>query len=145
MDEAADTDTVSAGPLKGSCCCGAVAFELTAQPTMMGTCHCSRCRKLGIGTFVFVSANNFTLTQGVEYIAEYAASPQFTYTRCFCKQCGTALGEVTSSEKSFPVNANCFDDTLTVRNGFHEFVSSKPGWYEIADGAKQFPAHPHKD
>ena len=33
--------------IQGSCCCGAVKFELNAVPDMMGTCHCSRCRKLG--------------------------------------------------------------------------------------------------
>ncbi len=40
--------------INGSCCCGAVKFELLTQPLMMGTCHCSRCRKVGASTIVFV-------------------------------------------------------------------------------------------
>ncbi len=111
---------------------------------MMATCHCSRCRKLGIATFVFVQAKDFRLLDGSDSIAEYETA-DFKYTRCFCKMCGTALGEITSSDPSFPLAANCLDDPVAARNRFHEFVASKPDWYEICDAARQFPGHPHRD
>lgn len=31
--------------IKGSRCCGAVGFEWLAAPSLMGNCHCTRCRK----------------------------------------------------------------------------------------------------
>jgi hypothetical protein len=108
---------------------------------MMGTCHCSICRKVGAGTIVFVNKDSFRWVQGREFISRYESG---IYTRCFCQKCGTALGEIESQEHSFPIAANCFDDDPIVRNRFHEFVSGKPAWYKICDDAKQFPEHPVK-
>lgn len=130
--------------IKGSCCCGAIKFELSAPPTMMGTCHCSRCRKLGASTFVFVKREHFHWLEGQECVTNYQPNLPYKYTRCFCKQCGTSLGEVSSQEASFPIAANTLDDDPQVHNTFHEFVTNKPAWYEICDDAKQFPEHPFK-
>jgi hypothetical protein len=117
---------------------------LSSPPTMMGTCHCTRCRKLGASTFVFVKREAFTLVAGAEFVATYSPEEPYKYNRCFCSRCGTALGEITSTHESFPVAANCFDDELGMTNLFHEFVKEKPGWYGIGDEAKQFAEHPHK-
>ncbi|MEG0920497.1 MAG: GFA family protein [Comamonas sp.] len=130
--------------LNGSCCCGAIQFTLSSPPTMMGTCHCSRCRKLGASTFVFVKRGAFTLLAGGDAIATFKPAAPYQYNRCFCKHCGTALGEVTSTSESFPVAASCFDDELPLSNLFHEFVQEKPHWLHIGDDAQQFAGHPHK-
>ncbi len=128
--------------INGSCCCGAVQFELTEKPGMMGTCHCSRCRKVGASTLVFVKSESFQITKGREQIATYKAEPPYQYDRCFCSVCGSALGEVLSDSDSFPVAANCIDVDIDVENSFHEFVSEKPSWLKIGDSAKQFDEHP---
>lgn len=130
--------------IRGSCYCGAVAFELSDQPSMMGTCHCSRCRKAGSSTFVFVKAEHFCWVRGEDNVQRFQPTPPFTYGRAFCKTCGTALGEPGAGE-SFPISAHALDDDPGVRNRFHEFVAEKPAWYDIADDAKQFPEHPTKD
>lgn len=128
--------------IKGSCCCRAVQFELTEVPSLMGTCHCSRCRKVGASTLVFVEAETFQLTQGRDQIATYPAIPPYKYDRCFCSVCGTALGEVLSEGESFPLAANCIDGEIGLENSFHEFVLEKPSWLKIGDTAKQFDQHP---
>lgn len=128
--------------LKGSCCCGAVRFTVASTPSMMGTCHCSRCRKVGAATFAFVKRADFKLVQGQENIAIYEPEPDYKYARCFCNKCGTALGEILSEEDSFPVAANCFDDVLSIENRFHEFVAEKPDWLVIGDKAPRFDGHP---
>ncbi|WP_428718066.1 GFA family protein [Undibacterium curvum] len=129
--------------LKGSCCCGAVQFRLSEPPAMMGTCHCTRCRKIGASTFVFVKRESFSLIEGAAFITTYQPDAPYQYKRCFCSRCGTALGEITSSLASFPIAANCFDDVLSISNQFHEFVKEKPDWYSICDEAQQFLEHPH--
>ena len=128
--------------IRGSCCCGAIKFELLATPSMMGTCHCSRCRKVGASTIVFAQKDSLRWIQGRELVSRYEPVPPFKYVRCFCQKCGTALGEIDSQEDSFPIAANCLDDDPIVRTMFHVFVSSKPAWYEICDDAKQFQEHP---
>ena len=128
--------------IDGSCCCGAIKFRLTEAPTMMGTCHCSRCRKLGASTMVFVDKDSFRWIQGREFLARYEPEASFKYVRTFCRKCGTALGELESKEDSFPVVANCLDDDPQVRNALHTFVADKPVWYEICDDAVQFQGDP---
>jgi hypothetical protein len=124
--------------------CGAVKFTLSVAPTMMGTCHCTRCRKVGASTLVFVKREAFNLVSGADAITTYKAEPPYKYNRCFCSHCGTSLGEITSTSDSFPVSANCFDDELNLTNLFHEFVKEKPSWLKICDDGKQFPEHPHE-
>ena len=104
--------------LHGSCCCGAVKFTLSSPPTMMGTCHCTRCRKVGASALVFVKRDAFQLTSGADVISTYNPEAPYMYTRCFCSKCGTSLGEVTSYNETFPVSANCFDDELNLSNSF---------------------------
>ena len=130
--------------IEGSCCCGTIRFELKEDPSMMGMCHCSRCRKVGASSLVFVKADKFQITSGLNKIATYKAEPPYKYNRCFCSVCGTALGEVLSEMDSFPINANCLDSEIKIENKFHEFVSEKPNWFKIGDSAKQFNEHPHE-
>lgn len=110
----------------------------------MGTCHCTRCRKVGANTFVFVKRISFQLISGADSISTYKPEAPYKYSRCFCIRCGTSLGEITSLSESFPIAANCFDDELNIKNLFHEFVKEKPNWYSICDEAKQFLGHPEQ-
>ena len=116
--------------IAGSCCCGAVAFELSEPPSTMGICHCSRCRKVGASTIVFVRAGSFRWVRGQEMVRRYEAVPPYKYDRAFCSNCGTALGEPDSGE-TFPINADCFDDDPQVRVQFQEFLQEKPAWREV--------------
>lgn len=128
--------------IKGSCCCGAVQFELSEAPTMLGTCHCTRCRKVGASAIAFIKSDALEITQGRDKIATFKAAPPYKYDRCFCSACGSALGEILSEEATFPIAANCIDDEIEIENKFHEFVAEKPSWLKIGDSAKQFDGHP---
>lgn len=109
---------------------------------MMGTCHCSRCRKLGSSTLVFVEHSKFNLVKGREFISTYTPEPPYEYIRTFCQKCGTSLGGIGSGSENFPVPMNILDDHLAFTNQFHVFVASKPNWYEIHDEAPQYQENP---
>jgi hypothetical protein len=128
--------------LQGSCSCGAISFTLSSPPSIMGTCHCTRCRKAGAGTFVVVKRSAFRLVAGADAIATWKSDGPHVCDRSFCARCGTALGEFTSASATFRLAASCFDDELTVSNGFHEFVAEKPRWQVICDEARQFATQP---
>lgn len=128
--------------IPGSCCCGAIRFELSEPPTMMAACHCSRCRKLGAGTFVFVRRDSFRWVAGADLVARYRPEPPYRYARAFCSRCGTSLGEAGADADSFPVAADTLDADPGVRIRFHEFVGEKPAWVTICDDARQFDGHP---
>jgi hypothetical protein len=126
--------------LGGSCSCGTIAFTLSVRPYLMGTCHCVRCRKSGASTFVMVKRHAFRLTSGSDVpVTTRALDGDHPHCRSFCPHCGTTLGDITSSDESFAVAANCFDTALGISNGFHECASGKPDWYGICDEARQFP------
>jgi hypothetical protein len=127
--------------IRGSCACGEIAFRPSEPPTMMATCHCGRCRKIGASTFVFVRAETFQWVKGQAEVQRLKAQPPYQYDRCFCRRCGTALGE-PGAGASFPINADCLDDDPQVRVRFHEFVAEKPAWRPICDDAVQFAGHP---
>lgn len=114
--------------IRGSCMCGKVRFEIEGTPKAMGTCHCSRCRKLGTSTIVFVQRDQFTLRSGEDQIKTVVPEAPHIYHRSFCTACGTALGEPLSPEESFPLNAECLDDDPGLLNGFHECVEDRPVW-----------------
>ena len=128
--------------ISGSCCCGAIKFELSEEPTFLGTCHCSRCRKVGASTIAFVKKQHLKLLQGKEKISIFQATKPYIYDRCFCSICGSSLGEILSNEDSFPISANTLDGAVDLKNQSHEFVSEKPSWYEICDDAPQNDGHP---
>ena len=130
--------------IHGSCACGAIRFKLSAPPSMMGACHCSRCRKLGASTFVFVKRDDFQWITGRDRVARLEPEAPFKYVRTYCRDCGSALGEVGTDAESFPLSAHLLDDDPGVRIRFHEFTADKPDWHVIGDEAPQFAQHPVK-
>lgn len=114
--------------LEGSCCCKKVQFKVTEAPTAMGTCHCSRCRKVGASTIVFVKKGSVEITSGKELIGTYHPEEGYKYKRNFCTFCGSSLGEIISEEDSFPIPANLFDSDLNLKNQFNEHIDDKPSW-----------------
>lgn len=128
--------------IKGSCCCKAVQFELANAPSFVGTCHCSRCRKVGASTIAFVKKEDLGWIAGKDCVQVFEPTAPYIYARSFCKICGTSLGEILSSEDSFPIAANILDGNLSLTNRSHEFVSEKPSWYNICDDAPQNDGHP---
>ena len=74
----------------GGCMCGAVRYTLQEEPTKMGACHCSMCRRWSGGIYlgcetkpdgmVFENPENLTIYQSSDW-AE----------RGFCKTCGSNL------------------------------------------------------
>lgn len=128
--------------IHGSCLCGAVRFEVTGKPLTMAYCHCSRCRKVGGSASVMVRAEDFRWTQGREVVTRYEPEPPWHLVRCFCRVCGTYLGEPETHPKGFPLSAQAFDDDPEIRPVLHEQTSGKPPWYEIVDLLPQYENDP---
>lgn len=128
--------------LQGSCSCGTIRFTVSSPPSMMGTCHCAHCRKLGASAFVIVKRSAFRLTAGADAMLTCQPDAPHHIQSSFCSRCGTTLGEITSTEPVFRVAASSFDSELGARNGFHEYVGEKPGWYGICDEARQYETRP---
>ena len=130
--------------LRGSCCCGEVRFALSAPPSMIGVCHCSRCRKAGSSAFALVKAADFRWLTGRELVVRLPPEPPYQYARSFCGRCGTSLGEAGSEADVFPINAETLDDDPGLAIRFHEFTAEIPAWRLRPDEGPRFEKHPVK-
>jgi hypothetical protein len=73
----------------GSCRCGAVRFEATAEPNHVSYCHCADCRKATgapVSAFVGFEAGAVSLTG--ETLKSFDNGP---VTRSFCGICGSPI------------------------------------------------------
>ena len=125
--------------IKGSCLCGKVKFEISGEPDSLSYCHCSRCRKAaGIFSAVLIGkADDLRVAEGQDQIAKFKAGPDAKFERCFCKQCGTSLGDMATGD-IYVVAASALDDDPGIRPTLHIHTASKPDWYEITDDLKKF-------
>src|SRR3954470_4206776 len=81
-------------PFSGGCACGAVRYEVTAEPVLMLHCHCRDCQRASGGpfsSFVIVPKLAFHLLQGT---LRFHASPSEMggmTRRGFCAECGAPV------------------------------------------------------
>ncbi len=127
-------------PLAGGCLCGAVRYELTAEPHDLYHCHCSICRKCQgalYPTYASVARSGFRLLQGADALSTYASSASLR--RRFCKTCGAHVyGETDDDPDTVGFSVGTLDGGADPggRQGVerHIFWGSRAGWYEPADG-----------
>jgi hypothetical protein len=138
--------------VKGSCLCKKIEFECEPIPGVLGNCHCSICRKSHGAAFVswlIVQPESLSITNGVEYIAEYNHTP--LVGRVFCRDCGCRLwdypkkGSGSDSNDITCVAASSIDDEIPYRAVCHFNVASKAGWYEIQDDLPVFEGWPTQE
>ena len=73
----------------GACFCGAIKFELSGEPNVMGYCHCTDCASWAgapVNAFSLWSPENVQVTAGAEQLGSYAKTPGSQ--RKYCKVCG---------------------------------------------------------
>jgi len=122
-------------PIKGSCLCGAVRFEITGKPLSLSYCHCARCRKqAGLSAAVLmVRREDFCLLAGADQIRRYEPQAPWNHVRAFCGICGSPLGEPSGTHEVFPVAASALDDDPLVRPVLHQNLAARPDWHAVAD------------
>lgn len=125
---------------KGSCLCGAIAYELNCDLQEIYYCHCQRCRKSNGAAFNAVSIaplKEFKLVRGEDKLKvfEYEGGAD----RYFCSECGSSL---FSKRKTMPdiirIRIGTLDTPISIKVSKHIYVGSKAEWYDICDGAQQF-------
>jgi hypothetical protein len=96
---------------KGSCHCGAVAYEVTQDFIDGMTCNCSRCKRLG-AIWSYVDPSSFTLLKGKDELKEYHFNKHHI-DHLFCTICGIesyAYGHDGNSNYMYAINLNCLED-----------------------------------
>jgi len=125
--------------IRGSCLCGKVKFEISGTPHSLSYCHCSRCRKTAgvFSTVMIGKAQDLNVVQGRDEIAKYVPEPPWKLERCFCRTCGTSLGDMAGDDV-YVIAASALDDDPGIKPTLHIHTAAKPHWYEIDDDLKKF-------
>ncbi len=119
---------------KGSCLCGAVAFDVSGDLGSVTSCHCGMCRKTS-GNFwaaFHVKTEQLTITKD-EGLAWFRSSDYAE--RGFCNKCGASMfWRMDDRTRGISVAPGVIDgptDSSTVR---HIFLKDRGDWYDLAEG-----------
>lgn len=105
-----DRDTI----YEGGCHCGAVRFQVAANPQQdqVEDCNCSICRKKGF-LHLIVPLDRFTLLCGADKLTTYTFNTGIAKHQ-FCTTCGIhAFYRPRSHPDKIDVNLRCLDQDVT--------------------------------
>ena len=118
---------------EGGCACGAIRYELTAEPFDAGYCHCRICQLTSgspVMAFATVARPDLVLRRGE---SATRLSSDFG-ERWFCRVCGTPIAMlVTHQPGTIDFTIATLDDPGAVAPGFHIWTQSRIDWFETAD------------
>ena len=129
-------------PLRGSCLCGAIRYQLRGTVIAFDLDHCSRCRKSSGSAFkaeLMFEAAEFEWVSGELLVKTYEApvlKKRPGYRRTFCAVCGGPVPIVDGDIINVP--AGTLDGDPGLRPQRHIFVARKAAWFHITDTLPRF-------
>ncbi len=122
--------------LKGSCLCGAVTFETTADPQGVSMCHCRQCRKQsgGIWSSAYVAFRDLQIRGDVQWFAASDAA-----NRGSCPRCSSFLFWKAHDENTISFSLGAVDGPTGLTLEKHIFTADKGDYYTLADDVPQKP------
>ena len=132
-------------PITGGCMCGAVRYEISAEPVMAGHCHCRACQHAsgaGGSSALAVPTEALKITGEVKYFGSPADSGH-TSNRGFCPTCGSPLvGQSTGMEGITTVAVGSLDDPAMFKPTMDIFTDSAQPWDHMDPDLAKFPGMP---
>jgi len=132
-------------PVRGSCVCGVVRFEIEQPYAQFNYCHCSRCRKKSGSAHavnIFVPAAQFSWTHGEELVRRFELPNARAWCSGFCTGCGSAMPWLTRSGKTYIVPAGALDDDPNDKPRRNIYFASRAPWYVAAPTLETFDDNP---
>lgn len=135
----------SAGVLRGSCLCAAIAYEVTEPLRVVHNCHCGRCRKARAAAHTtngFTSADGVRFVRGEEQIATFKPPGAKSFTHAFCRGCGSGVPRVNRERGVASIPMGSLDDDPGRGADDHIYVAYAAPWYTIADELPRYEEAP---
>ncbi|MCW1403219.1 GFA family protein [Novosphingobium sp. MW5] len=121
-----------AAPHKGQCFCGAVTFEIAAEPEGARMCWCRDCQYIASGS---ATVNVLFPHRAVQFSGEVATIGRIADSgneveRGFCPKCGSQLYSRTITPPGMPdrIRAGTLDNPELVAPEALIWVDSAPSW-----------------
>lgn len=132
-------------PLAGGCQCGAVRYQVAAEPVTIYVCHCRECQRQSSSAFgisVIVPAEAFVLQQGSVRTWRRPTDSGGVLECTFCVECGSRICHASPGEATISIKGGSLDQPVDLTRVKHIWTSRKLAGVIIPDGAAQFPREP---
>lgn len=134
-------------PIKGSCLCGAVVYEIVAPFKAFRYCHCPRCRKhtgSAHASNLFVVPTQFKWMTGEQGISRFDLPEAERFARCFCQQCGSPVPSLSRDGTYVVVPAGSLDDDPQAVPEHSIYWEARAPWYRGVNDIPCFAKLPPK-
>jgi hypothetical protein len=118
--------------MKGSCLCGAIRYEIDAEPLGTSLCHCEDCQRASgapVVAWTFFPSGKITYLGEEPHFFEFA-----NRQRSFCPHCGTPI---SLADPDIPhlmeVTACSLNDVKKLTPSDHCWTSDQISWFDTKD------------
>lgn len=133
-------DAGNSDALRGSCLCGAVAYEVTTPIRVAYNCHCSRCRRARAAAHTtngFTSAGGLIYRRGEDRLRRFKLPEARVFAQTFCTVCGAPMPRANPALDTATIPFGSLDDDPGQGAERHIYVAYKAPWYDIKDDLPQ--------
>ncbi|MAZ86713.1 MAG: aldehyde-activating protein [Cellvibrionaceae bacterium] len=130
--------------LTGQCLCGQVVFTVQDHFKAFYQCHCKQCQQLtgtAYASNLFTEPANIHWQSGGDQVATYE-HPERSFSKAFCKHCGSALPFLNKTKTALIVPAGCLDEAASIDVEADIFTDEAACWSNTDSLVKRFPGFP---
>ena len=131
--------------IQGGCLCGAVRYELSAEPITTRVCWCKDCQKFGAGGSTINAVFPAAALKIVGNLSDYqsTADSGSKMHRRFCGKCGTHLLSVAEPRPHLVVvRVGTLDDPEIAKPAATIWTRSAPSWAVFDERLPKFDGQP---
>jgi hypothetical protein len=129
----------------GGCACGAIRYEIAAEPMMAGHCQCLDCQRSaggGHASMLMFPADAVKLKGAPKYHDTRADSGN-TVSRGFCANCGSPLvGKSSGMANMMTIRVGSLDDPSGFTPQFAVYNYRGHAWDHLDPATPKFPKMP---
>jgi hypothetical protein len=130
---------------QGGCACGAIRYEVSADPIATMNCHCRACQYAsggGYTTAVVVPPGTLKITRGVPKGHASKGDSGATVTRYFCADCGSPIYSKPEAAQIDVIKAGSMDDPSQLVLMGALYTSEAQPWAHIDPNKLRFEKMP---
>ena len=130
----------------GGCACGAIRYEIDAEPLLMSDCQCRDCQRIsgtGHGSYLSFEGRDKVTLSGEAQCRDSTGDSGNVKTRAFCPTCGSPVYMTfAAAPDQFIVHAASLDDPGRYRPQLVTYTASGHAWDQLDPTLPKFDRMP---
>jgi hypothetical protein len=117
-------------PFTGGCMCGTIRYQCSAEPMIMGNCHCRDCQQMtgtAYAAAILVLRDAVAISGDVKYYNAIGNSGAMV-GRGFCPNCGSRLFSKPPNPELMGILAGSLDDPSEFQPEMDFYTASAQPW-----------------